>query len=289
MAETTSEGPATLLHALKAWCDPNALMLARETQQPFSAIALEAAGRPDLGRARQVDSTFGGYRPESQQDAVQRNERAWRALLADWRRRVEAEEIVLTGIQTMPVTQRFRSEIFGPWATEYRYNFLLSTLEGIGHAYIVVRAWRGGPPLDVALRPPNNETVPKPEGTSASGSLSGMLSVEDVALLDPDTVAALLERHAEHVCNDLRVNLNQPGWASVIALVATKMKHRAARKELRPTVAEEAAWLAEWAAKVAPSYDTPGEKRVSNKLGRLYRDLTAPAGAPRSTRASKAK
>ncbi|MEO3476015.1 hypothetical protein AAFN86_29540 [Roseomonas sp. CAU 1739] len=279
MAETTAEGPVTLLQALKAWCDPNVLMRARETQQPFSAIALEAAGRPDLGRARQVDSTFGGYRPDALQDAVQRNERAWRALLSDWRQRVEAEEIVLTGIQTMPVTQRCRSMVFGPWATEYRYDFLSDTLEGIGHAYIALRAWRGGPPLDLPPSPPNNENLTEPGGVSPSSPSNRILGVDDVGLLDPDTVAALLERHAEHVCTDLRVNLNTPGKASVLALAATKMKARAGRQELRPTLTEEADWLERWCAKAAPSYQPLGAKTISNKLGVLYRDLRGIARA----------
>lgn len=274
MAETTTEGPATLLEALKAWCDPNALMFARDTQQPFSAIALEAAGRPNLGRARHVDSMFGGYRPEAQQDAVQRNERAWRALLSDWRQRIEAGEITLTGIQTMPMTQRIRSLVFGPWATEYRYDFLANTLEGIGHAYISVRAWRGGPPLDLPASPSNNEAT-DPGGKLSSSSSNKILSVEDVGLLDPDTVAALLERHAEHVCTDLRVTLNLPGKASVLALAATKMKFRAAGGQLRPKLAEEADWLERWCADVAPSYHPLRAKTISNKLGSVYRDLAA--------------
>lgn len=279
MAETTSEGPATLVDALKAWCDPHILMRARDAQQPFTAIALEAAGRPDLGRARQVDSRFGGYRPDALQDTVQRNERAWRALLSDWCQKVESEEITLSGIQTMPETQRFRSVIFGPWATEYQYDFLSSTLEGVGHWYIAVRAWRGGPPLDAPLNPLSKENATEPGSKSPCSLSNGIPTVEEVALLDPDTVAALLERHAEHVCTNLRVNLNQPGWASVMALLATKMQWRAKRQELRPTLREEAAWLAEWAARVAPSYDTPGEKRVSNKLGQLYRSLVTNAAA----------
>lgn len=102
----------------------------------------------------------------------------------------------------------------------------------------------------------------------------------DIESLEPDVVARLLERHAEHVRVGLRVSLALPGKASCIALIATMMKYRNQRGELRASLAEEAGWLAKWAKTAAPSYYCPGAKGITNKLRPLYNDLTKGGPSP---------
>ena len=259
MPERASAGRLSLLDAIRSLCDPKRVSSVLQAECPFSAEILRAARRPHLGGARQ------SYEPSRRVIVLDRKRQyfvldtAWLRLLDDFRDRVGAGLILLRGHRVESDRPASAELLPAEWAGDFSFDLIKSAVSAAGRRYIGVTATAGSPSSEL--------------GTSLSGP---MLATRDaVQDLEPETVAAILELHARHVVEDLRVNLNQPGWASVIALIATKMKSRASRGELRPTLREEAAWLADWAAKVAPTYDTPSEKRVSNKLGHLYRDLVS--------------
>lgn len=269
MTDDEPVGPLPLRDALLAWCDQGLLMEARQTQQAFTVLSMEAAGRPDLGQARRRDGRDMPYRPAAPDERTRLHEAAWTRLLRDWRERLQAGAIVMTGVQTEPEVSEKPERIAGIWATDFEFDFLNSALTGLGRRYVAVRASRGGTQATATGTAETGQ--PPPAATPWRPTL------DDVRDLDPEVVAKLLELHADHVCKDLRVNLNPPGKASVLALAAVKMKHRAKLDQLRPTISEEAEWLSHWCAGVAPSYQPLGDKTIRNKLGSLYRDLRSKA------------
>jgi hypothetical protein len=193
-------------------------------------------------------------------------DRAWDRLLGSFKLMVQREELVLTGVSTktdnpgreqIPPSDAARLHI-DPASGAVFVGSRTAYFTGVH----VLR--RGFSDEHVNIDPP----IPVAQAVAR-------LTVDQVAELAPDVVAALLEQHAEHVRTGLRVELAPPGKASVLAMAASMMKHRARAGQLRPTMAEEAEWLSRWAAQVAPSYASLGPKRLQNTLGSLFRDLQA--------------
>jgi hypothetical protein len=202
--------------------------------------------------------------------------RAWDRLFSVFRRRVEAGEILLAGVCSWALRDTAPHALPAEWAAELTFDPAGGAVFRGLIVYTNVTASRAGGGVAaraVPTEPKSAESSPVDIGATFSRA-----TLDQVALLDRSIVALLLERHAEHVRLGLRVALAQPGKASVMALVASMMKHRAARRELLPTLAEEADWLEEWARKVAPSWDTPCAKTISNKLRSLHRKLVAEFG-----------
>jgi hypothetical protein len=196
---------------------------------------------------------------------------AWDALIAEFRRCIEQGKLLLEGVPSGDDPLAGSEAIPSMWAAELKLDLVANVVSRGPRRWLAVAVSKRG------AAPPPSPTVLTSVAVAEIGPgevpAPGILTIETVRTLDPETVAALLELHAKHVCTDLRVNLNQPGKASVIALAAAKMKARANAGQLRPFLVEEAEWLERWCAAVAPSYQALGAKTIANKLGALFRDL----------------
>lgn len=257
-------GPLPLAEALIEWSDPALVDAIRAEERKFSEEMLEGSGRYTINSIRTRLKRPDRMRTSPfMRDSTRRLDAAWAKLFDVFRLRVERAELFLTGTNTLS----FRAEGPQPLPVERAAEFLFDPAGGavfVGvDAYIGVMVSMHGPPAPAQEERPTVIETPR-------------LRAGDVDALDPDTVAALLEAHADHVRNNLRVELLPPGKASPLALAASMMKHRASRGELRPSLAEETAWLADWLLKATPSYTPVGNKTLQNKLGSLYRDLVSP-------------
>lgn len=185
---------------------------------------------------------------------------AWRALESDFRNRIVRGVLYLRGVQTAPIRGAERVPIDGIRAANFKFGLRDARLRDAEYDYVAVELSRTPYP-----------TVEAPKVQPAVDPLTW--TDQQVADLPPAVVANLLERHAEHVRQNLGVSLLPPGKASVMALVGSMMKDRAKLGLSESSLESEASWLMDWAAKVAPSWYTPGKKIISNKLGRLWKQL----------------
>jgi len=262
--------------ALIEWSTPDAVKAIRDAEWSAGNLTLSSTARFTLDSIRNGRTVPFNWRLSSGGIAgISHLSEAWDSLISRFKLEVERETIGLEG--TEDFITRSRTTILPDQAAEIVVD------PPSGAIFIGMKTYKGV----IAFRPTLNESVAKApttdfqgaRPTSTTGPITSATSIGsvqniDVTKLHPDFVAALLEQHAEHVRTALRVSLAPPGKASAIALMASMMKHRSEQGLLRPTLAEEANWLAAWVATAAPSYFLPGVKVVKNKLAGLYRDLT---------------
>jgi hypothetical protein len=262
MGTPDQDGPLSLAQAALRWCDERALEAVCRAEYPFAEAELATYHYPNLGGA-----AFRGQRPLRVDSKHLYHEHealkaAWETLTLDFQRKVGAEKFFLLGVETRPERGTQRVPLPSVWAVDYEFDFLQDVVElGLTKRWVSVIA----------------SSDPGPSMQSARADLDDRDVVSQLAarinMLEPGDVARLLELHAEHVRAGFGVSLLPPGKASPLALVASMMRYRADRGELRPTITEEARWLERWCSEAAPSYQVVGEKTIMNKLGGLYRDL----------------
>jgi hypothetical protein len=273
MDTDSPDGLLPLSDALVRWTDPALVEAVRREERRHGAYHLHEfyrlqAHRLQLAPDRELRPSppgTGWAGPPDMGSLIT----AWRALERDLAGRLVRGEFHLVGVRTAPARTATPRAIPGVWAADMRFDFAFDAVSVDGARYVAVRAVHG----------------PEPEGEEPAGVAAAApapaavpvagITPEQAAELDPATVAALLEAHAEHVRLGLRVELAPPGKASPLALAASMMVHRAKTGALCPTMAEEADWLEAWVTKVAPSYSRLGAKRMQNQLGPLYRRLRA--------------
>jgi hypothetical protein len=268
----------SLRPALEQWCDPVLVERVRSEERKLSEYELNQTSRVQLtpltertqptSRSWMLDTDLTNWLA------------AWHALENDLRQRIGAVQFYITGVQAKPQRLTRREPLQAAWAADMKFDFAVGAITVDEYRYTAVTC-----SLDPPLAEPVAEFMPaaKPIAEAASIDLPIQDSVtaltdEQVAMLDAETVARLLERHAEQVIKSLTLNLLPPGKASPMALVATKMKNRAERGELLPALAKEADWLSAWATKVAPAYQIPKAKTIINKLRSLYQELRRTVG-----------
>ncbi len=118
MSEAEPEGPLSLGEALATWCPHWLVTFVADAEKRFSVESLAQVRRPVLSKVRFSFSSTNWFRPTSRDEHSVRYEGIWQQLLADFRRRLEREEIMLIGVQTKPTEQEVRSRIPGLWATD---------------------------------------------------------------------------------------------------------------------------------------------------------------------------
>ncbi|WP_431266833.1 hypothetical protein [Dankookia sp. P2] len=219
---------------------------------------------------------------------------AWKRLKRDLIARLNQERLFVRGVPIKPARGTRHEPLPGVWAASFEMNFDDNTITIDEALYGAVEVSEvkfassslgqdrsGTSPGHKADQdhgyggPAGGSTVPAISYSSEAIAerVLQQITPEQAATLLPDTVAALLEAHAEHVRVGLRVELAPPGKASPLALAASMMKHRAITGALRPTLTEETDCLEDWLKKSAPSYSPLGSKRMQNALGSLYRTL----------------
>ena len=273
----------SLLQALLQSCEPALVERVRSEERRLSEYELNQTSRVQLTPSterRQPTSTSWKVDTDLTNWLA-----AWHALENDLRQRIGAGQIQVCGVQAKPQRLTHRQPIQRAWAADMKFDFARGVIVVDDYRYTAIVCAPHGP-----LAEPAAEVTPtaEPIGEAAATGipvhgLATALTDEQVAMLDAATVARLLERHAEQVVRGQAKNLMPPGKASPMALVATKMKDRARQGDLLPTLADEAAWLSAWTAKVAPTYQIPKPKTITNKLWSFHQELRR-SGGPSETR-----
>lgn len=269
MPNQSPTAPLPLADALIEWSDPKLLAEVREEEQrlkskgalkscPYTTDSI-LAGRTNPSRAN--------FNINSIRDLVDL-EAAWERLFAAFRRMIELQMVTVTGVRTNQ--QAVAREPIPPT--------LASQLQ-VDPASGSVSLGMGGPlwtAVQITFRPPDQQpSQPGDHQTVTNGRPRG-LTKADIDTLTPEDVIALLIRHATDVASDTGINLVPPGVASLVGLVAQKMRLRAEAGEMRQVLAEEAKWLSAYAARVAKAAETYvllKPKAIENKLGPLHRNL----------------
>lgn len=275
----------SLPEALVEWSRSDLVEAIRLEESKFSQSVLASTARFTLASILDVRSTplrwqfqIGGL------VGIETLNRTWEQLLGAFRLELERGHFRLEATETFMTTKRVA---FGP---DQASQLVIDPPSGA--VFVGMRTFTGATvfrtcaPVHVSrahalAKPLGSLTPERGSGGNQQDDAAPMMSGEiDVASLEPEVVAKLLEQHAEHVRVGLRVSLALPGKASCIALIASMMKHRKEQGELRESLAEEAGWLERWAKSAAPSYFCPGKKAISNKLRPLYNDLKKGGPSP---------
>lgn len=258
---TDTESPRRMLDVLLVRGNQTAIERVRALEYLLPAYMLRRAHRPllavDRPSHRRAELPYDFEEAEGEEEYQD----LWDRLTRDWRRDIEAGLITLTGVKTHPDLTEQRQDIPGAWAAEMAFDF------SEGSVWIGERVrW-----VAIQVRTPEaaGEQVAWPNATGGQFEPATF----DVATLTADQVATLLTRHANFVVNELGITLLPPGRASVMALVATKMRARARAHEMEATVTKEAAWLEQWVVGAAPAYQSPAKTTIINKLSVLYKEL----------------
>ena len=251
----------TLLWALVEWCEPLLVEAVRVAERGLTGEQLLAMAQPKLTSSDEWCNPFQGDWMVSPHFVEFRL--AWAALERDFRSQIEREVMFLEGVEFTETYDAGRQALRGAFAAEFKFDFDLNTIQLGKKRYTAVTVSRAPSPPEPAFG----------DSATTASQLGVDASTCDVALLDPAFIAALLERHADLVCQDVGVSLLPANKVSAIALIATKMRHRARAGELSQTLAEEADWLARWGKTAAPSYAPVTPKTVKNRFGSLYRKL----------------
>lgn len=276
----------SLRQALEEWCDPALVERVRSEERQLTEYELNQTSRiqlTPLSERRQPTSTSWMVDTDLTNWLA-----AWDALENDLRQRVEAGQFHVCGVQAKPQRLTRPELIPAAWAADMEFDFAVGviTVDKCRYTAIICSL---DPPRAGSVAEDIPAAIPTAEAAPIGPPIHDLLTAltdEQVAMLDAETVARLLERHAEQVVQGHAMNLLPPGKASLMALLATKMKDRARRGDLLPTLAQEADWLSAWAAKVALGYQIPKAKTIINKLWSLYQELSR-TGEPVETRSPR--
>ena len=154
----------TLGEAVSALTDSGLRRAVRYAERPFSREVLHRPPRVHLGGGEgRADRRFlaGDLR-----QSLAQLDRAWRALERDFRDRVESGAILLRGVQTAPEASTDRVVIPGVWASDLSFDFLASTVTGVGRRYVSVRC--SGPSMPGIAR--EADAAPEPPLVEARGA-----------------------------------------------------------------------------------------------------------------------
>lgn len=264
MAKSENRKPLPLLKGLLRWGDPDLIekVQARERRMTLHQMEGHHLPRllPDADHLNPEELRWGSGGSFEALNA------AWEQLEADFRTRILDGLVFLLGVQTEPELETVRRPIQSIWASDFHFDFDDSRLR--------VHQFRFSAVVVTDQEPPE---VPRPPATAPTAAapvnVATLVTPESIAELSPEQVAMLLEAHAHHVRDDLGIELLPPGKASIIALLAQKMRKRAEDGDLCPTMASEADWLEAWGRNAAPSHYCPQAKTIINKLAALYRAL----------------
>jgi hypothetical protein len=227
--------------------------------------AMDRAGvKPSvlLGLRRAIEHPDPDIRSDSRMNAEY--ERARKALLQDFRSRLIRNEVKLAGVQTAPERLTMPTAIPGSWAADFRFDFEAGIIHCDEHRWVAVTASLGSSKAE-EVGAEQSSQPPEPV----------VIRADQVAILDDETILALLEEHARRVVEGPDAKLIAPGKISLMPIIQRKMRQRAEQKELLATLASEAAWLAEWIKTRASSHQVPTEGAIKNALRKDYSLLSA--------------
>jgi hypothetical protein len=263
----------TLREGIAALCDPDLVRAVLRAEGPFAPEALDRPERPHLGGGTAPHEPDRLVSPGHMRREHALLDAAWDGLLEDFRLRVEAGRIHLSGVQVHPDPQEVRTAIPGVWAATYRIDYKAGTLTGAGRGYVSVRL--SAEPVAAARPPAPAAGAAPPPSAPAAPAHRGPITEARARGLTDDELFLLLEEYARRVVEEEGTGLKMPVKISYVPIVRRKMRHRAERGELRGTLAAEAADLAEWIKTRASSHQTPTAGTLENELRDDYRELKA--------------
>jgi hypothetical protein len=277
----TDQAPPKLLTFRKGiaeLCDPDLVQAVLRAEGPFAPETLDGPERPHLG---------GGKAPYEPDQLVSsghmRREHAllkaaWDRLFEDFRLRVEAGEIHLSGFRVAPERQEMRSAIPGVWIASYVIDYKAGTLIGAGGQYVSVRL-SAAPVAAEHSSASLAGAAASPPPLAASAPRGPITEAEARKLTDEDLVV-LLEEYARRVVDEEGTELKMPVKVSFMPIIRRKMRHRAQAGELCDTLAAETRFLAAWIEGKIDGHQIPTAKHIENELRDEYWRLKA-ASTPR--------
>jgi hypothetical protein len=151
--------------------------------------------------------------------------------------------------------------------------------DGIELSDIWVAAPRSAIPMPVlehlpaSVTPTLNAEATAPPSPGTDTPAITHLDRKEISMLSDETILNLLEEHADRVIAGPDATLIAPGRISLLPIVKRKMRHRAERDELLPTLTAESKWLAQWIDDKLPSHHTPSAGTISKVLSPEYWQL----------------
>jgi len=131
-------------------------------------------------------------------------------------------------------------------------------------------------PLAPTRTAPN---LPKHLPDRAQPTPAPTLTMDTVANLEDDVLLKVVEVYLDRIAASPDAKLKEPGKFSLMPFVARKMRDRAQKGELLPTITTEAAWLEQWIASKIEGHPVPGAKNIGKVLGKEYALLKAQSNA----------
>ncbi|MCU1546226.1 MAG: hypothetical protein JWP30_1326 [Homoserinimonas sp.] len=257
LAETPS---LKIVAAAQRWCAPHLIEAIKREEKLFTAPDLVGINLPVLSDAMDLMTnqhgwTAGGRNYEPLMEA-------WSALQRDLKIHIEDGVCHVEGIRSGDVGDSHPTALSGLLASDMHFDFLGNTLSLRGQRYIAVRissvpsTWapvelgrpQGGPPQPTAPVVPTG----------------------DVRLLPYETLLDLLEEQARRVVETDGAMLFPPGRLSLVSLARGKLRQRALKGELAPTLRAEAAYLAEWVRGRVTLLQVPTPAVLAKMLGPEY-------------------
>ena len=262
--DTTTDATNLSLHdALSHWCDKRRLSVVFEAEGYFSERELREHSPGYLGNPRSMVERETPLYTHRHARAREELAHAWNTLIEDFQKRVAARQIYLSGTQSRPIREDFRSPIPGLWATDFKFDFFKSTIEiGLKYRYVAVTGSK------TPLVAPPDRSVP------AQSSVA-MIAADTVGGLSDDVLLALIEEHTKRVVESLDPYNVLPSRVSFMPLIRRKMEYRHSQGETLDMLEDEVKVLARWIGEVARSHQTPTLAAIRNAMRALYRELRA--------------
>ncbi|MGG5823763.1 hypothetical protein [Falsiroseomonas sp. HW251] len=196
---------------------------------------------------------------------------AWDVLFRDFRQRVEAGRMHLSGIQTDPERHEARSAIPGVWVADYEFDFRASTVVGAGRRYVSVRL--SELPYETATMQTLSGAPPVPLSGPAVAAAPVEVTAETVRGLTDEALFLFLEEYASRVVEEEGSELKMPVKVSFMPILRRKMRSRAAAGEMKGTLKAEANELEAWIKTKIDGHQPPTASTIEKQLNDDYRAL----------------
>ena len=247
-----------LSDALMDWSAPELVEEIRKQERLCTPRQLEFQGLPRLVTDDELRHPTGDGNMEPRNPAVAEWRAAWESLEWEFRNRIRAGDLHLSGVLVKPELTATPRPISSAWAFEFEFDLFADAVTIAHRRFADVRVSKLN--LVVAVVSPA-----RPAGRLPP------ITPENLRDLTDDEVLLLLSDHAERVVRSKDGALIHPGKVTLLPIVRSKMRYRSDMGELLGTLTAECLFLSKWIAdKAAHNFSTPKPKTIGKVLGKEY-------------------
>ena len=256
-----------LSDAFLDWCDLQFVEEIKKQERLCSAKQLKYQDFPRLVPDDELRQPTDDDRAADQNPAVGKRKDAWNELGYNFRHRMQAGELHLSGVLVKPELTTRPRPIPSAWAFEIELDLCAEAVTMAGRRFADVRVSKQAPVAAV--------TSP----ARSAGRLPP-ITQENLRDLTDDEVLLLLKDHAERVVRSEDGMLIPPGQVTLLPIIRTMMRRRSAEGDLLPSLKAECQWLSTWIEeRVGENHATPKAKTIGRSLGTEYALLKARSNA----------